>query len=454
MIKNTLLSCISALFIALLPLNYALSSELQHHSTFSYSELNKPLFIGELHAPAGPLDADALLAGEQPFTMQVLVETRSFSQRRFKKLWLEGVAINNSYEKLQANNKYLAKFSNLFKDRLLSGDDFQVRYTDKKTTVIKLNGITLATFPYSDFGPVLLSSWLGDVPLSSSTKAHILQSGIDPDANSRKGALTYTKTRQVTVQSWLNPADAIAMTPAPSVKAVSVDVAESIISTVKKPDAAKIAIKPTNKQPAKSKPTVQVAAKNTVKSTIKPVVAAIPKPARTSTPTSTRTPTPTPTSTSTSTSTPPKAVKSPLPIKPPAKIAKIIAPAELPTSKPEPTATDDTLEEEVEIEAEETEELLALRQTYYQALIKHLQNFKTIPFQAFQRRWTGEVRLYIVIDKAGNVLSHRFLKEDRRKVFNVQAADALKRATPFPAIPAELHEKEFSFSVPLQYNLN
>ena len=449
------LGFLAAFIFCLSPLNLANADQLKHQSTFSYTEFNKPVFIGELHSLEGPVDTEILLTGSQPFEMRMLVEARSLSSRRFKKLWLEGVAINSPTNILQLVNKDLARFSNLFKGRLLSGDLFQARFTSNKATVIKLNGITLDTINNPNFGPILLSSWIGDVPLSSTIKDHIAQSIIDPDANSRRGAQVYSKVRQATVQNWLDPAPAIAVVTAPTIAAVTAPV----VATVEvKPAANKESIEVESSQAKPAKPELKIATET--KSTLKPV--AIPKPAAAPKPAvvpNVITKAPEATKVAAAKTTPTPTVKA-TPIKVPAvkpqpkPVEKAIVKAPAKTEAKPSIAEAAFDEEEEETQVEETEEILALRQSYYQSLVTHLQNFKTIPYQAFQRRWTGEVRLYVVIDKTGNVLSQRFIKEDRRKVFNTQAQDALKRAAPFPPIPTTLQETEFSFSVPLQYRLD
>lgn len=449
-LNNRSALCLLASFIfCLAPINLASADELKHLSTFSYTEYNKPVFIGEFHSSAGPVDTDALLTGSKPFEMRLLVESRSLSSRRFKKLWLEGVAINNPSSKLQLVNKDLARFSNLFKGRLLNGDSFQVNFTESKTTVIKLNGITLDTINNADFGPILLSSWVGEVPLATSIKDYIAQSTIDPDANSRKGALAFNKARQAVIQNWLDPAPAIVVATATTVAAVEAPV-EIIAPITEKIAVKKDVIKAKSIPIPKAAPEIKVATK------IKPAPQPVAKPKVVAKPpvvtkVAVAKPAPTPI-----VKTEPVKVPAVKPQPKPKPIEKSIAikPVKAEAIPAVAQVIDKREEEEEENQVEETEEILELRQSYYQSLATHLQNFKTIPFAAFQRKWTGEVRLYVVIDEAGNVLSHRFLKEDRRKVFNTQAKDALKRATPFPPIPKELQEKEFSFSVPLQYRLN
>lgn len=425
-----LTALISLLSLAL----YASAQDLVLHSTASYSELNKPQFIADFYAPEGELNVEGLLNGDSPFEMRLTVEARSIGSRSFRRSWLEGVTINNNIETLQPMNRHLADFSNLFKGRLQQGDDFRVRYTQDGRTVVSLDGITLQTLSGNKFSPLLLSCWLGDVPLSASFKDNLIKGEQDADAQTRRDQLSYSKERQITIQGWLEPAPSTTVAEPPKITPREVSQAESVVIK----QAKAIETFTANSKSAPKPKTVEAkpaAPKTVIAKATAPEKATITKKAAPEKTAKVAKPTP---------SAAPKAVA--------AKPA--VAPQQAPEPEPVKVVTENRETPAAGIPAPETEAILALRQQYYKSLIKHLKNHQTTPYMAFQRRWEGEVKLLVTIDRTGGVIEHQTLKEARRKVFNEQAQDALKRAAPFPEIPKELQEETFSFTALLQYRLN
>lgn len=191
---------------------------LDRFSTATYSELNKTLFVAELWHDDG-VAAEALLEAEAPFEIHLTVLSKTIGRRQFRSLWLDGVAINHSRETLQQLRKSLNQFNKAIKGRLQYGDSFRVRFTPRGNTVISLNDVTLMSTRKDGFAPVLLGSWLGSVPLSTSFKQQLTDGHNDPALLELKARVSYSRQRQQEIRRWIEPARVVSVRKAPKVVA-------------------------------------------------------------------------------------------------------------------------------------------------------------------------------------------------------------------------------------------
>lgn len=117
------------------------------------------------------------------------------------------------------------------------------------------------------------------------------------------------------------------------------------------------------------------------------------------------------------------------------------------------TAVPDDTETGSALDTDFDQELLALHQSYYTQLVREVSKYKTIPFQAFQRRWEGTVKMQVTIDRQGHIIARNIIEDSPHQLLNQQALDAVASAEPFSAIPTRLNTAEFTFSVQLDYRL-
>ncbi len=369
-----------------------------------YQQFNKPLLIASLYGPSSPkADAGQMIDGKQPFRLLVAVETDSISPRQFRRLWIEGAAVNLSASQLASATNDLSVFTSSFKGRLQRGDRIVIDYDPTAGTDVSFNGTAIAEQAGANLGPILLRGWVGQVPLSTEFKSSLLESGIsDTDLLLALESLP----RRASLSAVVPEPDPVAVSE-PAAVEVAVAAAPPAPKTATKPAAAPI--KPVPTPAAKTKP---------------PVVMAKPAPAPT--------------------------VTKPEPAPKAAAPAPAVAAKPRPEPKPAPAPVAVEADEEDVIQ---TAEQLAAEQQFYQKLVREVRHYQTVPFQAFQRQWQDDVRLQVTIDRSGNLQGIEILKPSRYDLFNKQARSAVEKASPFSKIPPELGIKTYTFSVLLDYRL-
>jgi periplasmic protein TonB len=142
----------------------------------AHQELGKDQFIGALYTEIPSNSADILLAANQPMRMELKILSQDgLSARRFSRMWIDGMAINNAPDVLQAQANNIVKLDSFFKGRLATGDHIVFTLTPGKGVNVLVNNITLGNINDDKFFSLILSSWIGKIPLSSDFKDGILK---------------------------------------------------------------------------------------------------------------------------------------------------------------------------------------------------------------------------------------------------------------------------------------
>lgn len=141
-----------------------------------HQELGKDQFLGALYTEIPSNSADNLLAANQPMRIELKILSQDgISARRFSRMWIDGMAINNNPDLLQAQANNIVKLDSFFKGRLVSGDHIVFALTPGKGVSVLVNNITLGNINDDKFFSLILSSWIGKIPLSSDFKEGILK---------------------------------------------------------------------------------------------------------------------------------------------------------------------------------------------------------------------------------------------------------------------------------------
>lgn len=366
-----------------------------------HSELGKEQFIAALSVTTlSSSSRDILIASEEK-QMQVRIVADRVSARSFKRMWIEGMAINASSSELTENAQTMADFSNLMKIKMVKGDIFTISREAESTKII-LNGVTLGELNNPKFFDLLLRTWIGPVPLSSDFRDGLLVAGnIDSGLLARFDATFPSDTRVAAVQSVIEaiptPEPKVAAAPAKADVKPKVEVAAPIVAA---PPA--IAQLPRVKAP-----------NNTATQAVTPaepqVVAATPKPT-------------------------PKPVKA--------------APSQ------QALLDSDLLEEEEDDDLDFTAESLLTQQLYIASLKKWSHKYLRYPRRALDRSWQGNVRLSITLNRDGKVQDVVVIEESKHDTLTKAAVKAAEKASPFPAIPKEIAGDSFSFTLPVVFKLS
>lgn len=361
-----------------------------------HQELGQEVFIGALYSESLSNDADTLINNNQPMRMELkIVAPDGLTTRRFSRMWIEGMAVNSKADALTAQADNMVTFDGLFKGRFLKNDFIVFTNVPGKGIDIAVNGIVLGNIKDNAFFPMLLSTWIGKIPLSSDYRDSLLKVGdVDTNLRSRFTTITPTATRATEIKAWaglqVEVKDTKTAEPA-STKASANTKVDAVV--IAKTDLPKMDI-PTIEKPALDVPAPATQAEKPTLST--------------------------------------------------AASAAPTSPVVIAAAKIE--------EEEDEGPALTAQSLLA-RQFYVSDAIKKIRSKTRYPQRALDRGQAGNVRIAIVIDRDGNILGTNILETSKFELLNKEALEAIKRAAPFPELPAEMPGARFEFSVPMRWTL-
>lgn len=342
--------------------------------------------------------------------MQIRVTADRLSTRRFKRLWIEGMAINASSSELQKHAQHMADFSNMLKIKLMAGDIFTIDRTGS-TVLISLNGAQLGQIPDPAFFDLLLRTWIGPVPLSSDFKQNMLVAG-----NVNSGLITrFESTR---------PSDERIAAVEDAVKARAKQAEAQEDDSTPKVAVAKTDIKPKIEAPVAIAPPPKIAAPSGALGESKTVSTPKPEPAKPKP----QEPEPAP-----------KVEEKP-------KIAAITPPP------PETLLDEESLEDE-EDDLDFTAESLLSQQLYIAKLKRWSSSKLKYPSRAASRGHEGNVRLSIVIDRSGKVKKVEVIEAAEYSSLTKEAQNAVERANPFPPMPEDVKGDTFLFTLPVVFQL-
>lgn len=100
-----------------------------------------------------------------------------------------------------------------------------------------------------------------------------------------------------------------------------------------------------------------------------------------------------------------------------------------------------------------TAQTLLARQFYVSDSIKKIRTKTKYPQRALDRNQAGNVRVAVVVDRDGNLISSNIIESSQYDLLNKEALDAIKRSAPFPALPEAISGTRFEFSVPMRWAL-
>ncbi len=376
-----------------------------------HSEFNKERFIGALYSETLSTDASAILQSTEAKRLELRITAKRLSARRLSKMWIEGMAINNSGATLSEQAQNMVKFTSLIKQKLVAGDHLVIDYVPGEGTKVRANDTELGTIESDAFFNLLLRTWIGSVPLSSDFRAAMLTAGdVDGDLLARFEAIQPSENR---------------------------------LNAFAEPVA----------KPKKAVPAAMIAAASPTPAVSQPVISA---PALVQAPTLAQAP-----------SLPQPEIEAPAEPTPGTTPAES-TPAEEVAATDAPIMSEDevfgdeaTLDEDALLDEEEADEDLPLltaesllsRQLYHSKLLKWTYKYIRYPKRAVSRGHEGSVRLTVTIDREGNVQNVAEMENSKHSTLNKEALKAVGRATPFPPVPEDVVGTDFEFSLPIVFRL-
>ncbi|AFU98867.1 TonB family protein [Simiduia agarivorans] len=366
-----------------------------------YNKLGQEQFLAALYLPSTTSDVTSALTPGGERRLELRFTASGVSSRSLNRVWIEGMAINVAGDTLQKNADGMVDFTGMVKTRLREGDRLTIDDLPNEGITVSFNGVKLGDIRRApDLFNMLLSTWVGSVPLSSDFRNQIMAGGnIDANLLARYQTTEPSAERIAAAKSMNAPK------PAPAPVAAATAAAATVVAAAPKPtvSAPTIEAKPTPpapKEQAIEKPKVEAP---------KPQVAEAAKPA-------------------------PK----------PTQVAKASAP-------PVNNAFLDDEELEEEEEPLLTAASLVSRQLYFSKLLRWTYKNIRYPKRALQRGQEGSVRIAVMIDRNGKVLETQTLEDSSHSLLNTEALKAVERSDPFPPMPADVLGEKFEFTLPITF---
>jgi periplasmic protein TonB len=366
-------------------------AELQLNGISTFTSLKADQYVAAIYSEQVSDQPEKLLDSSLKRRMELRVVAPNIFLRSFVQTWVYGMAINNSKEQIYKNAFQVIAFSDCLKDNLQKGDILVIEYFPKKGTSLSLNYVELQTFPGEDFFNILLRTWIGSVPPSSSMKMELLMGDKEKSKElfATYSELSPSQQRVDEIRTWAsgkNSNNAKTNAAADDAKASPTD------SSTKENTATQT--KPAT--PPKTAATKQTAAN---------------------------------TKTERQKEEPQKTQPSNDPEKSTAK------PAQTPAKYTEPAR--ETL----------TVASFLSKRDYLEVLSEWAKKKVSYPVILTDDTATDSVNFDIVIDRNGVVKEITPTNESKSKVLNNGALKAINQSSPFPKIPPEISGNSFSFSL-------
>lgn len=364
-----------------------------------YQRLQNDVYLARVYHASG--EPQHWLQAAQPLRLEIQLLAEDWSQRRFYRLWNEGLAINLSEQQLQQHLTDISRFSRAPRGELLQGDVLVIS-NETGNTRVSLNQQLLLTLDNPDFVRLLLATWIGKFPQSPGLRNDLLAA----DVSQRQQLLARypqpiaNPERQQQIRDWFQP---LAVASEASLPVVAQ-------STVAAPVVARSVAEPAVTKPVVAEPEPAVT---------KPVVAAL-------------------TSSVNKTQQARQADKI---RQQQQRQARLQAEAER------------LQQQQAEQEALEARRIQA-QARYYRQLLRQANSQVQYPQRAMRRRQQGTVRVSLALTPSGELVSSVVSESSDIQLLDRAALAAAQRAQPYPALPDILAaDGPLEFDIPFKFVL-
>lgn len=367
-------------------------ADLQLNGMAIHTNFGQHQFIAAVYCQNPTTDARQLLLQSGNKAMELRVLAEQLYPRRFKRMWIEGMAINSAPQELEKHAENMAQFSQMLKVKLRVGDNLRIEKNDAELRIL-VDGHLLGSISDPSFFDLLLRTWVGPVPLSTSFKNDLLAGG--------EVAADLTRLYLATI-------------PLPErIRAITAALAEASAEQGEPAETA-----------------VASGTGDTVADGTDPELATTDgdEAALASSPDGSEGQDQTGGSESTA----------------PTEGPGLVSEADL--------FEDDSILDDDDEEALTAEALLD-QQLYISKLTRWTSGYTEYPRRALRNEYEGTVRLLVVIDRSGKVIEVQIEESSSHKLLDDAALKAVKKASPYPAVPASISEETFAFSVPVAFRI-
>ncbi len=398
-------------------------AELTLNGMATYSHLGSDQFIAAIYCETPTSDSRQLLLSSEEKVMELRIVAEQIRARRFKRMWIESMAINAGSTELEKHAQDMADFNNFLRIKLRAGDILRIERLNEEGVQIFVDGHPLGSIANPRFFDLLLRTWIGPVPLSTRFKKQLLVAGAVSDDQQRLfRATTPNPQRVAAVGAALNAAVATSVAPLESSATAAAPAQEPVAATDQPPA-------PTKPEGASNEEAVaQAQAKDNA-------AQKAPEPA----PADDNTGKPTEKDTAQAEKS---AVKKPVETKP--AVASSL-------KSEEDVFKDDIIEDDEGDQV--TAEALLTKQLYISKLTRWTGGFVEYPRSAIKRNQQGTVRIAVAINRNGKVVKATIEEKTEFRSLNKAAIKAIKKASPYPAVPDSIKDEQFVFTVPVRFRI-
>lgn len=378
-------------------------AELILNGSTIYSDLGRDQFVAALYTETAHSNPQIIQTMDSEKRMEVRM-LNNYSKRRWINLWMQSISINNSRENFSDSAEELIALMQVAKSAPKKGDVLEYLFSPQSGTSMRFNGSELISDLSGEVFGLLLRTWIGAIPPSTSFKEELLGKQRNPKARDLLESLSPDKQRVALAASWILPAPA---------------------KTVAKPaTAAKVAPKITAIPTPETKPIQTAEIKEQPVDTSKPAASIEAK----------------------------TADQEKLSADEDIDINKVAASENNAPEQAGPETSNEVAEEvEEEIDFNVAE---ALAQRDYTPLVvqKIYQNI-SYPSRAVSKNQQGTVRVAIKIGRSGELQSVLTTQESRYSSLNRAALKAVEKAAPFTTLPEQISADSFELSIPVTFRL-
>lgn len=394
-----------------------------------HQEQRNDIYLGALFAPENTENTSQILDPSTSKRMS-LKFISSYSNRKMARLWKQRIAMNNPKTDWRPMTKEIVQFAGIFKRAMRAGDELNIDFEPVSGTSIYLNRTLFLTIPNLDFYKLVLNVWLGSIPPTKNFKIGI--------TGNNKGPLNeQLVTRYESIQPELGRFDedkvvvtqlAKAETPKPKAKVKAKATSKKTTNNKKTTSQKK-----TNPAPKKQNETVISQKNKTATDKVVDQLRSDLEAPRTKV----------------------EIVKPKLTIE--TDLGKTAKKQPANKTKPDKDKTTPPVADEkiakLDIPPEDFFDADLYSGSYTRELINSIRAVQKYPKKALREGIEGEVTVLIKIDKWGKVLDNAIIQKSGSRILDRAVLKMVRKAAPFPVIPAELKTKEFEFEVPLSFTL-
>lgn len=355
-------------------------AELSLNGSAIYKDLGKQQFVAALYLDTKNNNANSIQLAQSPKRMEVKI-LNNYSKRRWLNLWMQSISINNDRESFSGSAQEVIDMMQAPKSAPQRGDIIEYRFDPRQGTSVVFNGTELiSNYPGEVFN-ILLRTWIGPIPPTTSFKEQLLGNSTDSTAEALLETIEPQPKRIILAASWMAP-------PKP--------------------------VLPATPDPAPEPAPTQVLAKV---EEVAPALASEQNPTESSS----------------------------------TESDKIVGTGE-PEEAESAEGTESAGEQEEEAIDFNVAEALAQRD-YTPLVVSQIYKSISYPNRAAEKNQQGTVRIAVIINRSGELLDTVTTQESKYRLLNQAALKAVKKAAPFPELPAEIKSDSFELNLPITFRL-